>query len=101
MLDDSLDVVTAAFFADLPASPGYHEPAASEASQTFSSSVPQKVLQLGFSEADPSLNNIKSAPHSLEAEQSILGGLLLDNKRWDDIADKVSTVDFYHFTKIM
>lgn len=39
--------------------------------------------------------NLKTPPHSLEAEQSLLGGLMLDNQRWDSIVEKVSTADFY------
>lgn len=35
-------------------------------------------------------------PRSLEAEQSLLGGLLLDNSAWDEIADQVSAPMFYH-----
>lgn len=92
MLDDSLDEVTAAFFADLPTNQRVVDAAEFE---TAPAHAPQKSQPLAFSEGDPLLKNIKSAPHSLEAEQSILGGLLLDNKRWDDIADKVSIVDFY------
>ncbi|NRB39314.1 MAG: replicative DNA helicase [Pseudomonadales bacterium] len=34
-------------------------------------------------------------PHSIEAEQSVLGGLLLANERWDDIADVITSDDFY------
>lgn len=34
-------------------------------------------------------------PQSLEAEQSLLGGMLLDNQRWDQIADVVTANDFY------
>ena len=41
--------------------------------------------------------NIKVAPHSLEAEQSVLGGLLLDNLAWDEVSERVSDVDFYRF----
>lgn len=36
-------------------------------------------------------------PHSLEAEQSVLGGLLLENMAWDRIADAVSEADFYRY----
>ena len=35
------------------------------------------------------------APQSLEAEQAVLGGLLLDNSALDLVADIVSEVDFY------
>lgn len=37
----------------------------------------------------------KLPPHSIEAEQSILGGLMLDNQAWDKIADIVIENDFY------
>ena len=36
-------------------------------------------------------------PHSVEAEQSVLGGLLLDNAAWDKIADMMAEADFYRF----
>src|SRR4029450_4571222 len=38
---------------------------------------------------------VRTPPHSIEAEQSVLGGLLLDNTAWDRIADLVGTDDFY------
>jgi len=38
---------------------------------------------------------LKVPPHSIEAEQSILGGLLLDNASWDTVGDKVFEADFY------
>jgi len=38
---------------------------------------------------------LKVPPHSIEAEQSLLGGLMLDHKSWDKIADVVSASDFY------
>ncbi len=34
-------------------------------------------------------------PHSNEAEQSVLGALMLDNRAWDRIADRLSAEDFY------
>ena len=34
-------------------------------------------------------------PHSVEAEQAVLGGLLLDNSTWDAIADRLTAEDFY------
>lgn len=37
----------------------------------------------------------KLPPQALEAEQSLLGGLLLDNRRWDEVSDEVGTSDFY------
>jgi replicative DNA helicase len=44
---------------------------------------------------DPQLLALKVPPHSVEAEQSLLGGLLLDNQAFDKIADLVSAEDFY------
>ncbi|HEX2648938.1 MAG TPA: replicative DNA helicase [Burkholderiales bacterium] len=44
---------------------------------------------------DPQLLALKVPPHSIEAEQSLLGGLLLDNQAFDRIADLVGTEDFY------
>ncbi len=45
--------------------------------------------------ADPQLLALRVPPHSVEAEQSLLGGLLLDNTAWEKIADLVSVDDFY------
>jgi replicative DNA helicase len=39
--------------------------------------------------------SLRLPPHSVEAEQSVLGGLMLDNSTWDTIADVVSPTDFY------
>lgn len=44
---------------------------------------------------DAQLLALKVPPHSVEAEQSLLGGLLLDNQAFDRIADLVSPQDFY------
>ena len=44
---------------------------------------------------DAQVDALKVPPHSLEAEQSVLGGLLLDNERWDSISGKVVDKDFY------
>jgi replicative DNA helicase len=38
---------------------------------------------------------LRLPPHSVEAEQSLLGGLMLDQRAWDQIADVVSAKDFY------
>lgn len=38
---------------------------------------------------------IKVPPHSIDAEQSVLGGLMLDNRAWDNIIDRIRDVDFY------
>jgi replicative DNA helicase len=38
---------------------------------------------------------IRVPPHSVEAEQAVLGGLMLDNRTWDAIADRIGADDFY------
>jgi replicative DNA helicase len=38
---------------------------------------------------------LRLPPHSVEAEQSLLGGLMLDQRAWDQIADVVSVQDLY------
>src|SRR5213075_594253 len=45
--------------------------------------------------ADPQLLALKLPPHSIEAEQSLLGALLIDNQAFDRIADLVAGEDFY------
>ncbi|MDF0606258.1 replicative DNA helicase [Neisseriaceae bacterium TC5R-5] len=44
---------------------------------------------------DGEMAAIRTPPHSIEAEQSVLGGLLLDNSAFDKIADVLTEVDFY------
>ncbi|WP_318408919.1 replicative DNA helicase [Photobacterium leiognathi] len=44
---------------------------------------------------DNQMDAIKMPPHSMEAEQSVLGGLMLDNEKWDMVAEKVVANDFY------
>ncbi len=46
-----------------------------------------------FTDAD--LEKIKVPPHSMEAEQSILGGLMLDNHAWDTVSEVVMDDNFY------
>lgn len=44
---------------------------------------------------DHAVESLKVPPHSIQAEQSVLGGLMLDNQTWDSVADKVVEEDFY------
>lgn len=39
--------------------------------------------------------DLKIPPHSIEAEQAVLGGLMLDNTAWDQVADRITESDFY------
>ena len=42
-----------------------------------------------------SLNSLKLPPHSADAEQAVLGGLMLDNSEWDNLSDLLVAEDFY------
>lgn len=42
-----------------------------------------------------SVADMKIPPHSIEAEQAVLGGLMLDQRAWEQIADRVTEDDFY------
>ena len=44
---------------------------------------------------DYAMDSLKIPPNSIQAEQSVLGGLMLDNQTWDSVADKVVEGDFY------
>ncbi|MGV3345319.1 replicative DNA helicase [Enterobacteriaceae bacterium LUAb1] len=44
---------------------------------------------------DRQMDGLKLPPHSLEAEQSVLGGLMLDNERWDNVSERVVAKDFF------
>ncbi|MEY2618756.1 MAG: replicative helicase [Pseudomonadota bacterium] len=46
---------------------------------------------------DREVAQLRVPPHSLEAESSVLGGLLLDNQAWDRVADLLSAGDFYRY----
>ena len=54
-----------------------------------------QIAAFNVEPADPQLLAMRVPPHSVEAEQSLLGGLLLDNQAWEKIADLVSIDDFY------
>ncbi len=38
---------------------------------------------------------LKLPPHNIEAERSVLGGLMLDDNAWDSVSERVSAEDFY------
>ncbi len=44
---------------------------------------------------DPQMAQLRVPPHSIEAESSVLGGLLLDNHAWDRVGDMLLDSDFY------
>ena len=42
-----------------------------------------------------SITNLKLPPHSLEAEQSVLGGLMMNNAAWEKVEELLVADDFY------
>jgi replicative DNA helicase len=55
---------------------------------------PSNVSELPYM-GDGDIARIKMQPHSIEAEQSVLGGLLLSADSWDAVAESVVDSDFY------
>ncbi len=45
--------------------------------------------------AAAALEAVRVPPHSVEAEQAVLGGLMLDNATWEQVADRLREEDFY------
>ncbi|HEY2928889.1 DnaB-like helicase N-terminal domain-containing protein, partial [Piscinibacter sp.] len=50
-----------------------------------------------FQKVDDEVARLRVPPHSIEAEQSVLGGLLLDNGAWDRAGDLLTDGDFYRY----
>src|SRR6478735_9903969 len=46
---------------------------------------------------DRQIAQLRVPPHSVEAESSVLGGLLLDNGAWDRVGDLLTDSDFYRY----
>jgi replicative DNA helicase len=46
---------------------------------------------------DHQIAQLRIPPHSIEAESSVLGGLLLDNGAWDRVGDLLTDSDFYRY----
>lgn len=65
-----------------------------QVSSSFSE-VPPQIPQR--STVDYDIAQLRVPPHSVEAEQSVLGGLLLDNEAWDRCGDVISESDFYRY----
>jgi replicative DNA helicase len=61
--------------------------------------------QVAFVEPDPNepppevmpppIGGLRTPPHNIQAEQALLGALMLDNATWEQVADKVREDDFY------
>ena len=59
------------------------------------SAIPSN-LEEGFPQ-DEQIAQLRIPPHSIEAESSVLGGLLLDNGAWDRVGDLLTDGDFYRY----
>jgi len=55
------------------------------------------VFETPSTARDDEVARLRVPPHSIEAEQSVLGGLLLDNSAWDRAGDLLSDSDFYRY----
>ena len=55
----------------------------------------ENLTEAAASGLDARLEGLRVPPHSLQAEQAVLGGLMLDNGGWDRVADQVCAEDFY------
>ena len=67
---------------------------------TQSNPAPLNVLETVAFEDEleaPFVQQLRIPPHSLEAESSVLGGVLLDNASWDKIGDLLTEEDFYRY----
>jgi replicative DNA helicase len=58
----------------------------------------QNVSNLPVNSAiDPQVAALRIPPHSIEAEQSVIGGLMLDNTAFERVADLIGENDFYRY----
>jgi replicative DNA helicase len=55
----------------------------------------ERFARSGSVPGDAQIESLRLPPHSVEAEQAVLGGLLLSNSAWDRIGDVISESDFY------
>ncbi|XKM14400.1 replicative DNA helicase [Orbaceae bacterium ac157xtp] len=52
-------------------------------------------MALKANKEDAQIHSLKVPPHSIEAEQAVLGSLMIDNQRWDRVAETITDRDFY------
>ncbi len=53
------------------------------------------MIEPAYTTADPETRALKIPPHSIEAEQSVLGGLFLDKDSLIKVVERVQAEDFY------
>ena len=57
--------------------------------------MPETAFPQEAAQNDFDTESLRIPPHSIQAEQSVLGGLMLNNAAWDNVADRVIKDDFY------
>lgn len=57
--------------------------------------MPETAFPQEAQQNDFDTESLRIPPHSIQAEQSVLGGLMLNNPSWDEVADRVVREDFY------
>jgi replicative DNA helicase len=72
---------------------------ADDYTQSMTDSIPLRSerIQSRDVQRDSQLEALRVPPHSNESEQSVLGGLLLDNSAWDKIGDVIRLEFFYRY----
>ena len=70
-----------------------------ESSDAYEPVAANELFAAVQSEARPEYETdtrqLKTLPHSVEAERSLLGGMMLSENAWDAIAELVTDRDFY------
>ncbi|HRE13080.1 MAG TPA: replicative DNA helicase [Usitatibacteraceae bacterium] len=61
----------------------------------MASPAPSDRFPAAARSSDGQVESLRLPPHSIEAEQSVLGGLLLSNASWDRVGDTLGESDFY------
>ncbi len=56
--------------------------------------MPNALSQQGET-ADSATQALRVPPHSIDAEQAVLGGLMLENRAWERVSDRITEEDFY------
>ena len=62
---------------------------------SFPASMERNLMPDPFSSSDLPANSVRVPPHSVESEQTILGGLMLNTQAFDQISDIITAEDFY------
>ena len=53
------------------------------------------MVETAYTTSDPETRALKIPPHSIEAEQAVLGGIFLDKEAWLNVVERLRETDFY------